>query len=112
MGDGNKYCVQLLHPGGQIQVRFSRCLVNIWDLALQPRERKEGGLIIPPAQIGHCRGEHSEKVALPQSGHGSAASASQAFEREPLAGQYSSGQLCKYKFLGFVITTGPYLTEK
>lgn len=89
-----------------MQVRFSRCIVSFWDSVLQPRERKEGRLIISPAQIGHCRGEQSEKVAQPQSGHGSAASASEAFEREPLAVQYSSGQHCKYKSWGLWLQLG------
>lgn len=97
-------------------MRFSRCIVNIWDSALQPGERKEGRLIIPPAQIGHCRDEQFGKVALPQSGHGTAAPASQALQREPLAVQCSSGQHYKCKFLGSVVTTGHraglYLTEK
>lgn len=65
VGDGNK-CVQLLHLGGQMQVSLSRCIVSIWDSAVKPGERKEWRLIIPPAQIGHCRGEQPEKVALPQ----------------------------------------------
>lgn len=50
-------------------------------------------------------------VALPHSDHVSAASASQAFEKEPLAVQCSSGQHYKYEFLGSVVTTGQYLTE-
>lgn len=109
VGDGNSCCVQLLHPGGQMQVRFSRCIVSIWDWALQPRERREGRWIIPPAQVGHCRGElrrwhcPSQVMAVLPLHHRPL--------RENLAVQYSSGQHYKYRSLGAVVTAGPYLTE-